>query len=88
MVLECIKLLLHFFGCLRLVRMVYDITAAEALLYLDKSQLESWTKLMQSDGDLRVLLFVLVVFRQRDFAPRQIVDLALRAIGAHAISCG
>ena len=77
MVLECIKLLLHFFGCLGLVRVVHDITAAEALLDLDKSQLESGTKLMQSDGDLRVLLFVLVVFRQRDLAPRQVINLTL-----------
>ena len=57
--------------------MVHDITAAEALLDLDKSQLESGTKLMQSDGDLRVLLFVLVVFRQRDLAPRQVINLTL-----------
>ena len=55
--------------------MIHDVSTDEAFLNLDQTELEAGTKLMESNGDLCVLLFVLVIIGKSDFAAWKIINL-------------
>ena len=65
-----------------------NITAAETLLDFNQAHLQTWAKLVKSNGDLGVLLFVLVVLRQGHLASWQVINFTFGTVGSQAVSGG
>ena len=62
------------------------IATTEAFLDFDQTKLKSGSQLMESNRNLGVFLLILIVLRQCNFGPWQIVNFAFRTVCTQTIS--